>query len=154
MGQGEGRILSVETILLPGGNGRLKLTGSLGEIIKESGELALSWVKRLARELGLVEKRMGGPLRVFVNGGRTSGEGKKKGDHGIESDLDTNGGQGLSVHLHLPAGAQKNDRPRASIAMVFVLVSLLTGSCVPTNIAITSEVGVYLHLFPRLNITS
>ena len=56
MGQGEGRILSVETILLPGGNGRLKLTGSLG----------------------LVEKRMGGPLRVFINGGRANGEGKKK----------------------------------------------------------------------------
>ena len=131
MGQGEGRILSVETILLPGGNGRLKLTGSLG----------------------LVEKRMGGPLRVFINGGRTSGEGKKKGDHGIESDLDTNGGQGLSVHLHLPAGAQKNDRPSASIAMVCVLVSLLTGSCVPTNIAMTCEVGVYLHSLPHLNTT-
>jgi len=33
------------------------------------------------------------------------------------------------------------------------LVSLLTGSCVPTNIAMTSEVGVYLHSLPRLNIT-
>jgi len=54
MDQGEGRILSVETILLPSGNGRL--TGSLG----------------------LVEKRMGGPLRVFINGGRANGEGKKK----------------------------------------------------------------------------
>jgi len=31
MGQGEGRILPVETILLPGGNGRLKLTGRLSE---------------------------------------------------------------------------------------------------------------------------
>jgi len=31
MGQGEGGILPVETILLPGGNGRLKLTGRLSE---------------------------------------------------------------------------------------------------------------------------
>ena len=91
MGQGKGGILPVETILLPGGNGRLKLTGSLGEVIKESG-LALSWVKRHAWEL--VEKRIGDPLRDFPNGGRTIGEGKKKDDHGIESDLDTNGGQG------------------------------------------------------------
>ena len=152
MDQGEGRILSVETILLAGGNGRLKLTGSLGEIIKESGELALSWVKRHAWELGLVEKRMGDPLRVFANGGRT-GEGKKKDDHGIESDLDTNGEQGVDVHLHLPAGAQKKDGPSAGIAMVCALVSLLTGSCVPTNIAMTGEVRVYLHSLPHLNIT-
>ena len=152
MGQGEGGILPVETILLPGGNGRLKLTGSLGEVIKESGELALSWVKRHAWELGLVEKRMGDPLRVFANGGRT-GEGKKKDDHGIESDLDTNGEQGVDVHLHLPAGAQKKDGPSAGIAMVCALVSLLTGSCVPTNIAMTGEVRVYLHSLPHLNIT-
>ena len=31
IGQGEGGILPVETILLPGGNGRLKLTGRLSE---------------------------------------------------------------------------------------------------------------------------
>ena len=130
-----------------------RLTGILGEVIKESGELALSWVKRHAWELGLVDKRMGDPLRVFANDGRP-GEGKKKDDHGIESDLDTNGGQGLDVHLHLPAGAQKKDGPSEGVAMVCALVSLLTGSRVPTNIAITSEVGVYLHLFPRLNITS
>jgi len=111
MGQGEGRILSVGTILLPGGNRRLKLTGSLE----------------------LVEKRIEGPLRVFINGRHTREEGKKKGNHGIESDLDTNRGQGLSVHLHLSAGVQKNNRPSASIAMVCVLVSLLTGSCIPTN---------------------
>jgi len=110
-------------------------------------------VKRHAWELGLVDKRMGDPLRVFANDGRP-GEGKKKDDHDIESDLDTNGGQGLDVHLHLPAGAQKKDGPSEGVAMVCALVSLLTGSCVPTNIAITGEVGVYLHLFPRLNITS
>lgn len=44
MGEGEGGILSVETAIVPG-SGRLKLTGSLGEVIKESGELALSWVR-------------------------------------------------------------------------------------------------------------
>ena len=94
---------------------------------------------------------MGDPLSVFVNGGRTSGAGKKKDDHGIESDLDTNGGQGLDVHLHLPARVQKKDGPSVGIAMVCALVSLLTGSCVPTNIAMTSEVRVYLHSLPRLN---
>lgn len=140
MGQGEGGILPVETILLPGGNGRLKLTGSLGEVIKESGELALSWVKRHAWELGLVEKKMEDPLRVFASGGSTGGESKKENRSGIE-----NGGQGLDVHLHLPAGAQKKDGPSAGIAMICALVSLLTGSCVPTNIAMTGEVYCIIH---------
>ena len=88
---------------------------------------------------------MGDPLRVFVNGGHTSGEGKKKDNHNIESDLDTNGGQGPDVHLHLPSGAQKKDGPSAGIAMVCALVSLLTGSCVPTNIAMIGEVCVYRY---------
>lgn len=48
MGEGEGGILSVETAIVPG-TGRLHLTGSLGEVIKESGELALSWVSRATR---------------------------------------------------------------------------------------------------------
>jgi len=107
--------------------------------------LALSWVKRHAWGLGLVEKRMGDPLRVFVNSGHTSGEGKKKDNHNIESGLDTNGGQGPDVHLHLPSGAQKKDGPSAGIAMVCALVSLLTGSCVPTNIAMIGEVCVYRY---------
>jgi ATP-dependent Lon protease len=41
--EGEGGILSVESLLVPG-TGRLRLTGSLGSVLKESGELALSWV--------------------------------------------------------------------------------------------------------------
>jgi len=152
MGQGEGEILPVEMILLPGGSRKLKLTGNLGEIIKESGELTLSWVKRHAWELGLVDKRIGDPLRVFTNSRRT-GEGKKKDNHGIERDLDTNRGQGLSIHLHLPAGVQKKNGPSVDIAMVCALVSLLTGSCIPMNIAMTDKVCIYLHLLPHLNIT-
>lgn len=43
MGEGEGGILPVETAILPG-TGQLRLSGSLGEVIRESAELALSWV--------------------------------------------------------------------------------------------------------------
>ncbi|VDC00890.1 unnamed protein product [Peniophora sp. CBMAI 1063] len=51
-GMGEGEVMPVESIAVPG-KGRLKLTGSLGDVIKESGEIALSWVVAHASRLGL-----------------------------------------------------------------------------------------------------
>jgi len=100
MGQGEGGILPVETIAVPG-TGRLKLTGSLGEVIKESGELALSWVKTHAYELCITNTRAQDPLKVP---------------------------QMIDIHLHLPAGAQKKDGPSAGIAMVCCSRSIFKGS--------------------------
>ncbi|KAH9039666.1 ribosomal protein S5 domain 2-type protein [Lactarius pseudohatsudake] len=56
-GMGEGEIMPVESIATPG-SGHLKLTGSLGDVIKESAELALSWVKTHSYDL---ESRKDGP---------------------------------------------------------------------------------------------
>ncbi len=47
-----GEILSVEVTLMPG-RGRLTLTGKLGEVMQESGQAALSFVRSRAQELGL-----------------------------------------------------------------------------------------------------
>ncbi|KAJ6630118.1 ATP-dependent protease La [Mycena sp. CBHHK59/15] len=120
MGQGEGGILPVETIAVPGA-GRLKLTGSLGEVIKESGEIALSWVKTHAYDLCITESRAHDPLKV--------------------PEL-------IDIHLHLPAGAQKKDGPSAGIAMVCAFVSLLTGAHVPTHIAMTGEITLRGRVTP------
>ncbi|OBZ74418.1 Lon protease 2, peroxisomal [Grifola frondosa] len=111
-GMGEGGILPVETIAVPG-SGKLKLTGSLGEVIKESGELALSWVKTHAYDLYITKSRSQDPLKVP---------------------------DPMDIHLHLPSGAVKKDGPSAGIAMTCAFVSLLTGACVPSNIAMTGEV--------------
>ncbi|SPO30060.1 related to ATP-dependent protease La [Ustilago trichophora] len=56
-GSGSGGILHIESLLLPPGSGYLKLTGSLGDVIRESAELALSWVKGNAFQLGIVHSR-------------------------------------------------------------------------------------------------
>ncbi|TFK82017.1 ATP-dependent protease La [Polyporus arcularius HHB13444] len=111
-GMGEGGILPIETTAVPG-SGQLKLTGSLGEVIKESGELALSWVKSHAYDLYITKLRSQDPLKFP---------------------------EPIDIHLHLPSGAVKKDGPSAGIAMTCAFVSLLTGACVPTNIAMTGEV--------------
>jgi ATP-dependent Lon protease len=49
-----GDILFVEAAGNPGGKGiRLRLTGQLGDVMRESAEAALSWVRAHASELGL-----------------------------------------------------------------------------------------------------
>ncbi|KAI0717733.1 ATP-dependent protease La [Cerioporus squamosus] len=111
-GMGEGGILPIETTAVPG-TGQLKLTGSLGEVIKESGELALSWVKSHAYDLYITKLRSQDPLKFP---------------------------EPIDIHLHLPSGAVKKDGPSAGIAMTCAFVSLLTGACVPTNVAMTGEV--------------
>ncbi|KAF8515717.1 ATP-dependent protease La [Hysterangium stoloniferum] len=120
MGQGEGGILPVETIAVPGSGG-LKLTGSLGEVIRESAEIALSWVKRHAYALCVTSLPSQDPLKIP---------------------------DPIDVHLHLPAGGQRKDGPSAGIAMVCALVSLLTGATVPPNIAMTGEVTLRGRVTP------
>jgi ATP-dependent Lon protease len=66
------------------------------QLIEESGELALSWVKTHAYDLCITNMHTQDWLKVP---------------------------DPIDVHLHLPAGAQKKDGPSAGVAMVcgFVL---------------------------------
>lgn len=50
-----GEILSIEVIAIPGG-GKLMLTGTLGDVMKESGQAAMSYARSRAAELGLSDK--------------------------------------------------------------------------------------------------
>ena len=61
------------------------------QVIKESGELALSWVKSHAYDLYITKLRSQDPLKVP---------------------------DPIDIHLHLPSGAVKKDGPSAGIAMV------------------------------------
>ncbi|CAO1638215.1 unnamed protein product [Parajaminaea phylloscopi] len=56
-GSGSGGILFIETLLLPPGSAQLKLTGSLGDVIRESGTLAFSWIQAHGYQLGILPSR-------------------------------------------------------------------------------------------------
>ncbi len=54
-----GDILFVEAARLPGGKGlRLRLTGQLGDVMRESAEAGLSWVRANADSLGIPPERL------------------------------------------------------------------------------------------------
>jgi ATP-dependent Lon protease len=119
---GNGSILFIEVADMPG-SGRVQLTGKLGDVLKESVEVALSWVKAHAYELGLTHD----PSEDIM---------KKR-----------------SIHVHCPSGAIPKvslripiwgilvdlcqDGPSAGMAHTIALISLFSGKPVPPTMAMT-----------------
>ncbi|ARP87243.1 endopeptidase La [Bordetella genomosp. 9] len=96
-----GDILFIEATKVPG-NGRLILTGQLGDVMKESAQAALTLAKTW------------------------SGDSLDK----------------LDIHVHVPAGATPKDGPSAGVAMFVALASLLKGTPVRSDVAMTGEVSL------------
>ena len=114
---GQGSILFIEVADMPG-TGRVQLTGKLGDVLKESVEVALTWVKAHAFELGLTPD--------------------------ATEDIMRN----RSVHVHCPSGAIPKDGPSAGLAHTVALVSLFSGKAVPSLVAMTGEVSLRGRVMP------
>lgn len=117
LGNGSGSLMPIETTTMPG-KGNLQLTGKLGDVIKESATIALSWLKSEALELG------------------------------ITKDDSTNLLESRDVHLHMPEGAIGKEGPSAGVAFVTSLVSLLTNRSLSTELAMTGEVTLRGMVLP------
>lgn len=114
---GQGSILFIEVADMPG-NGRVQLTGKLGDVLKESVEVALTWVKAHSFELGLT------------------------------SDPNEDIMKSRSLHVHCPSGAIPKDGPSAGLAHTIGLISLFAGKPVPPKLAMTGEVSLRGRVMP------
>lgn len=76
-----GDILFIEAVGNPGGKGlRLRLTGQLGDVMRESAEAALSWVRSHAEELGLSQEALApGEIHLHVPAGAVPKDGPSAG---------------------------------------------------------------------------
>ncbi len=76
-----GDILFIEATAVPGGKGvRLRLTGQLGDVMKESAEAALSWVRANAARLGLEHPCLtDGEIHLHVPAGAVPKDGPSAG---------------------------------------------------------------------------
>ncbi|URD86202.1 hypothetical protein MUK42_26860 [Musa troglodytarum] len=91
------------------GKGDLHLTGQLGDVIKESAQIALTWVRARAADLKLSAT---GEINLLEN---------------------------QDIHIHFPAGAVPKDGPSAGVTLVTSLVSLLSQRKVRADTAMTGE---------------
>ncbi|KAI5805141.1 Lon protease C-terminal proteolytic domain-containing protein [Geopyxis carbonaria] len=108
---GTGSILFIETSLMPG-SGRVQLTGKLGSVLKESVEVALTWVRAHAYILGL------------------------------SSHPDEDIMKNKNLHVHCPAGAVPKDGPSAGMAFAVCLISLFSERRVSPTLAMTGELSL------------
>lgn len=117
LGNGSGAVMPIEAAIMPG-KGSLQLTGKLGEVIRESAQIALSWVKAHAYEYKITENE----------------------DKQFLADKD--------VHLHMPEGSIGKDGPSAGTAITTALMSLFTNRNVSQDIAMTGEITLVGQVLP------
>ena len=129
-----GDVLKIESIRIRG-KGNLQLTGSLGDVMKESARIAMSVVKTLIdkRKLRISEENI--PMTY------TEKTEKKKVD---PSEVYKR----CDLHVHVPDGATPKDGPSAGIAMVSVIASILSSRKIRSEIAMTGEVSLSGEVLP------
>ncbi len=108
-----GDVLFIEAQGYPG-SGKLTVTGQLGDVMQESAQAALSWVRSHTDALGIDESWF------------------------REHDL----------HLHVPAGAVPKDGPSAGITMATAIASLVRGTPVADDVAMTGEITLTGQVLP------
>ncbi|XP_030688906.1 lon protease homolog 2, peroxisomal isoform X1 [Globicephala melas] len=105
-----GEIMFVEASRMDG-EGQLTLTGQLGDVMKESAHLAISWLRSNAKKYHLTNAS--GSFDLLEN---------------------------TDVHLHFPAGAVTKDGPSAGVTIATCLASLFSGRLVCSDVAMTGEI--------------
>src|SRR5580658_5955899 len=108
-----GEILFIEATRMYG-TGKLQLTGQLGDVMKESAQAALSYVRTNSERFGIAK------------------------DFLEKSD----------IHIHIPAGGMPKDGPSAGVTMFTALVSMLTGTRVRHDVAMTGEITLRGRVLP------
>ena len=100
------------------GKGGLQLTGKLGEVIRESAQIGLSWVKAHAYQLGITAS----PDEQFL------------------TDRD--------VHVHMPEGSIGKEGPSAGTALTSAFVSLFTRTRIDPDIGMSLYyIYIHVHSY-------
>lgn len=131
-----GDVLKMEAIKIKG-KGVLTLTGSLGDVMKESAHIAFSVIKVLI-DLEVLSTPVifsKKPKKLFRNN-----KDEEKEECQVYNLYD--------IHLHVPEGATPKDGPSAGIAMASVIASILCERSVDASVAMTGELTLTGAVLP------
>jgi len=128
-----GDILKIEAMKTIG-KGMIYRTGTLGDVMKESSQIAFSVVKEMIDKDKInidIES-----IPKFAN---------EKPEHKlIPSDIYKR----YDIHLHIPEGATPKDGPSAGAAMAVVFASIFTNKKIKRDVAITGELTLTSKVLP------
>ncbi len=129
-----GDVLTIEAIKIKG-KGALQLTGSLGDVMKESVRIAHSVVKILIDKGDLAISPSVIPHSV------------KEREERIRVDA-SEVYKRYDLHIHVPEGATPKDGPSAGITMVSAIASILSERKIDNKVAMTGEVTLTGKVLP------
>jgi len=134
-----GDILFVETRVLRGGKGiRLRITGQLGDVMRESAEAALSWVRSNSENLGLDAALPPAEIHLHVPAGAVAKDGPSA---------------GVSIVTAM-VSALSGRRARGSVAMtgeISLRGKVLPVGGIKSKLLAAARAGVQTVLLPRRN---
>lgn len=139
-----GATLPVESIITSHENAGFKLTGSLGDVMKESANIAYSFM----------ESHLGWYADLKALAARDEAEMALLYGEMEESDKDSKKRKSLNffahktVHLHVPEGAIPKDGPSAGVTMATSLLSLALNQAPKAGYAMTGELTLTGHVLP------
>ncbi|EIF50963.1 endopeptidase La [Sulfurovum sp. AR] len=129
-----GDVLTIEAIKIKG-KGALQLTGSLGDVMKESVRIAHSVVKILIDNGEL-------PISPSI----IPHSAKEREERIVVDPSEVY--KRYDLHIHVPEGATPKDGPSAGIAMVSAIASILSGQKIDNKVAMTGEVTLTGKVLP------
>ncbi len=130
-----GDVLKIEAIKIQG-KGAMQLTGSLGDVMKESAKIALSVVKVL-----IDEKKLKIDEKIIPKLPKDKEGNTPKVTH---SDVYRR----YDLHIHVPEGATPKDGPSAGITMATAIASILSNKKVRSDVAMTGELTLRGKVLP------
>ncbi len=129
-----GDVLKIEAIKLRG-KGMVKLTGSLGDVMKESAYIAFSVVKILIDSGMLKINKKLIPLNAK--------------DAETAENMDVSEiYKRYDLHIHVPEGATPKDGPSAGITMAVAIASILSEKRIDNCVAMTGELTLTGKILP------
>lgn len=129
-----GDVLKIEAIKIKG-KGALQLTGSLGDVMKESAKIAFSVVKVL-----IDNDKIKISQNIIPKSEKEKDEKKKLPSSEVYRRYD--------LHLHVPEGATPKDGPSAGITMATAIASILSEKKVRADVAMTGELTLTGKVLP------